>query len=98
MKEILNKLVQAMGEQAIAMGVVADQVTELKERLARQFPEMAEELKAEVLEEQAKSRSDVYELQVSLAKLREAIALVPDRKATEKRVAAGGGRKVAKAV
>jgi hypothetical protein len=88
MKEILTTVVQAMGDQAIALGTVADSVTALKQKLARQFPEMADELKAEILEEQAKSRAEVYELQVSLAKLREAIAGLPEGKVPRKRKAA----------
>ena len=88
MKEILTTVVQAMGDQAIALGTVADSVTALKQKLARQFPELAEELKAEIQEEQAKSRAEVYELQVSLAKLREAIAGLPEGKVQRKRKAA----------
>jgi hypothetical protein len=87
MKEILKALVQAVGDQAIALGTVADGVTALKQRLARQFPEMAEELKAEIVDEQAKSRSEVYDLQVNLAKLREAIARLPEPKTPGKRKA-----------
>ena len=74
MKEVLNAMVQAVGDQAIALGTVADQVTALKQTLARQFPDIADELQGQVKEDQEKSRKDVYELQVSLAKLREAIA------------------------
>ena len=74
MKEILNTLVQAVGEQTIALGTVADHVTALKQALARQFPEMAEDLKSQIQADQEKSRTDVYQLQVSLGKLREAIA------------------------
>jgi hypothetical protein len=92
MKDILTTVVQAMGDQAIALGTVADSVTALKQKLARQFPEMADELKAEILEEQAKSRAEVYELQVSLAKLREAIAQLPEPKAGGKRKAAPLGK------
>lgn len=88
MKEILTTVVQAMGDQAIALGTVADSVTALKQKLARKFPELADELKAEIQEEQAKSRAEVYELQVSLAKLREAIAQLPEAKAPRKRKAA----------
>jgi len=89
MKKILNTLVQAMGDQAIALGTVADNVTALKLRLAKQFPELADELKAQVQEEQAKSRAEVYELQVSLAKLREVIAGLPEPPAPRKRTASG---------
>ncbi len=78
MKEILNTMVQAVGDQAIALGAVADQLSVLKQALARQFPELADELKAQLAVEQEKNRKDVYELQVSLAKLREAIAQMPD--------------------
>jgi hypothetical protein len=88
MKEILTTVVQAMGDQAIALGTVADSVTALKQKLARQFPELADELKAEIQEEQTKSRAEVYELQVSLAKLREVIAQLPEAKAQRKRKAA----------
>ncbi|HEY4380481.1 MAG TPA: hypothetical protein VGN01_09060 [Acidobacteriaceae bacterium] len=85
MKEVLNALVQAMGSQAIALGTVADNVAALKQRLARQFPEMADELKAQIHEEQEKSRAEVYELQVNLAKLREAVAQLPEAKPAAKR-------------
>ena len=78
MKEVLNAMVQAVGDQAIALGTVADQVTALKQTLARQFPDIADELQGQVKEDQEKSRKDVYELQVSLAKLREAIAQLPE--------------------
>ena len=88
MKEILTTVVQAMGDQAIALGTVADSLTALKQRLAKQFPEMADELKAEIQEEQTKSRAEVYELQVSLAKLREAIAGLPEPKVVGKRKSA----------
>ena len=86
MKEILNAVVQAMGSQAIALGTVAESIAALKLRLARQFPEMAEELKGEIHEEQSKSRAEVYELQVNLAKLREAIAQIPEPKVRQRKV------------
>jgi predicted nucleic acid-binding Zn-ribbon protein len=91
MKEILNTMVQAVGDQAIALGAVADQLSALKHTLARQFPDIADELKAQIEAEQEKSRTDVYELQVSLAKLREAIAQMPEAEAKveRKRKAAG---------
>jgi hypothetical protein len=78
MKEILNAMVRAVGDQAIALGSVADQVAALKQTLAHQFPDMADELKGQIATEQEKSRKDVYELQVSLAKLREAISELPE--------------------
>jgi hypothetical protein len=81
MKEVLNAMAQAMGDQAIALGGVADRVTALKQTLARQFPELADELKGQIAEDQEKSRTEVYELQVSLAKLREAVAQLPEPKA-----------------
>jgi hypothetical protein len=87
MKDILNALVQAIGDQAIALGDVAEQVTGLKRTLARQFPQVADELKGQIDAEQEKSRKDVYELQVNLAKLREAISQLPDAKANGKRKA-----------
>jgi hypothetical protein len=80
MKDVLNTMVQAMGDQAIAMGVLADQVTAVKRTLARQFPDLADELKEQIAVEQEQSRNSVYELQVSLAKLREAISSLPDAK------------------
>ena len=88
MKEILTTVVQAMGDQAIALGTVTDSLTGLKQRLAKQFPELADELKAEIQEEQTKSRAEVYELQVSLAKLRQAIAGLPEPKVVGKRKSA----------
>jgi hypothetical protein len=84
MKEVLNRMVQAVGDQAIALGTVADQVAALKQMLARQFPDMADELKGQIAAEQEQSRKDVYELQVSLAKLREAIAQLPEAEAKGK--------------
>jgi hypothetical protein len=87
MKDILNALVQAIGDQAIALGEVAEQVTGLKRTLARQFPQVADELKGQIAAEQEKSRKDVYELQVNLAKLREAISQLPEAKAESKRKA-----------
>ena len=92
MKKILATVVQAMGDQALALGRVADQVAALKQTLAKQFPDLAEDLKAQVETEQEKSRSDVYELQVSLAKLREAIAQLPEPKAGVKQKAAPVGK------
>jgi gas vesicle protein len=91
MKKILNAMVRAVGDQAIALGAVADQLLALKQTLARQFPDIADELKAQIEAEQEKSRKDVYELQVSLAKLREAIAQMPeaDAKLEKKRKTAG---------
>jgi hypothetical protein len=77
MKDALNAMVQAVGDQAIALGTVADRLTTLKQLLARQFPDMADELKSQIEADQEKSRTDIYELQVSLAKLREAIAHLP---------------------
>jgi len=79
MKEVLNTMVQALGDQAIALGTVADQVAALKRTLARQFPELADELKQQIETEQEKNRSDVYDLQVGLAKLKEAILLLPEK-------------------
>jgi len=78
MKDLLNSLVQAMGDQAIALGTMADQLTSLKQTLARQFPDMADELKSQIQTDHEKSRTAVYELQVSLGKLREAITQLPD--------------------
>lgn len=85
MKEVLNAMVQAVGDQAIALGAVADQVAALKQTLARQFPDIADELKGQMDAEQEKSRKDVYELQVSLAKLREAISQLPEAEAKVER-------------
>ncbi len=78
MKDVLNTMVQAVGAQAIATGAVDDRVTALKRMLARQFPDIADELKAQVEEEQEQSRKSVYELQVTLAKVREAISQLPE--------------------
>jgi hypothetical protein len=78
MREVLNTMVQAVGDQAIALGAVADQVTALKQTLARQFPDIADELKEQIQADQQKSRNDVYELQVKLAKLYEAISQLPE--------------------
>jgi hypothetical protein len=78
MKEILNTIMEAMSNQAIALGEMAEQMTALKQTLAHQFPEMADQLKEQIKSEQEKSRNGVYELQVSLGKLREAISQLPD--------------------
>jgi hypothetical protein len=78
MKEALNAMVQAVGDQAIALGTVADRITALKQSLARQFPDMADELKSQIEADHEKTRTEGYELQVSLAKLREAIAQLPE--------------------
>ena len=43
MKEVLNAVVQAMGDQAIALGAVADRMAALKQLMARQFPDLADE-------------------------------------------------------
>ena len=85
MKDVLNAMVQAVGDQAIALGEVADQVAALKLMLARQFPDIAEELKGQLETDQEKSRTGVYELQVSLAKLREAISQLPEVEAKMER-------------
>ena len=102
MKEVLNGMVRALGDQAIALGAVADQVTTLKQTLARQFPDIADELKGQIAVEQDKSRKDVYELQVNLAKLKEAISqlseaeakVVPEAKVERKRKASKASSKV----
>jgi hypothetical protein len=78
MKEVLNTLVQAVGDQAIALGAVDDRVTALKRTLARQFPDLADELKGQIDSEQEQSRNRVYDLQVSLARVREAISQLSD--------------------
>jgi hypothetical protein len=78
MKEVLNAMVQAIGEQAIALGGAGDRVTALEQMLARQFPDLEDELKAQIAADQEHSRKSVYELQVSLAKLRELIAQLPE--------------------
>src|SRR5580704_1650328 len=78
MKEALNAMVQAVGDQAIALGAVSDRLAALKQALARQFPDMADELKSQIEADQEKSRTDSYDLQVSLARLREAIAQLPE--------------------
>jgi len=97
MKEVLNAMLIAVHDQAHALGTVSDQVAALKQTLARQFPELAEELKGQVVAEREKSRADVYELQVSLARLREAISQMPEaeakveRKRKSPKAAAGGG-------
>lgn len=101
MKEILNSLAQAMSNQAIAMGAVTEQVRALKLTLAHHFPELADDLKAEAEAEQEKNRVEVYDLQVNLAKLREAIAQLPEVDAGKKRASGSGsgsgGRKASKA-
>jgi len=81
MKDILDAMVQAIGDQVIALGGIAEQVTGLKQTLARQFPQVTDELKGQIAADQEKSRKGIYELQVSLAKLREAISQLPDAKA-----------------
>lgn len=81
MKDILDAMVQAIGDQVIALGQIAEQVTGLKQTLARQFPQVTDELKGQIAADQEKSRKGIYELQVSLAKLREAISQLPDAKA-----------------
>jgi len=73
MTEVLNAMVQAVGEQAIALGAVDDRVTALKRTLARQFPDLADELKGQIEEEQERSRTGLYEFEVTLARVREAI-------------------------
>jgi len=87
MKDVLNAMVQAVSDQTIALGQVADQVAALKQTLARQFPDLADELKGQILADQERSRTGVYELQVSLAKVREAISQLPElaAKVDEKR-------------
>jgi len=74
MKDVLNTVVQVVGEQAIALGAVNDRVTAMKRTLARQFPDIADELKGQIEAEQEQSRKHVYDLQVTLARLREAIS------------------------
>jgi len=81
MKDILDAMAQAIGDQVIALGGIAEQVTGLKQTLARQFPQLTDELKGQIAADQEKSRKGIYELQVSLAKLREAISQLPDAKA-----------------
>ena len=81
MKDILDAMAQAIGDQVIALGGIAEQVTGLKQTLARQFPQVTDELKGQIAADQEKSRKGIYELQVSLAKLREAISQLPDAKA-----------------
>ena len=78
MKDVLNTMVQAVGEQAIALGAVNDRVTALKRTLARQFPDIADELKGQIEGEQEQSRKHVYDLQVTLARLREVISQVAE--------------------
>jgi hypothetical protein len=85
MKDVLNMMVQAVGEQAIALGATDDRVTVLKRTLVRQFPDLADELKGQIEEEQEQSRKGIYELQVSLAKLREAISRLPEAEAKVER-------------
>ena len=92
MKDVLNALVQAVGDQTIALGQVTDQVAALKQTLARQFPDLADELKGQIAADLEKSRTGVYDLQVSLAKVREAIAALPEAEAK-----VDGKRKVSKA-
>lgn len=78
MEEILNAMVGAVASEAIALGELTDQVRALKMTLARRFPQMADELRGQMEAEQERSRNDAYELQVSLARVREAIAAVPE--------------------
>jgi hypothetical protein len=99
-EDILKALVQAVSDQTIALGQVADQVTALKQTLARQFPDLADELKGQIAADAEKSRTGVYELQVSLAKVREAIAALPKLEETRKAsktAARGGGRRAPRA-
>jgi recombinational DNA repair protein RecT len=77
MEEVLNALVQAVQEQANALSAVADQITALKQTLVKKFPELSDELKAQVEADGEKNRNEVYEVQVSLAKVREAISSLP---------------------
>jgi hypothetical protein len=96
MKDVLNMLVQAINDQAIATGAVADQVTALKRTLARQFPDLADEIKAQIEVDHEQSRKSVYELQVSLGKLREAIPQLPDAQSppeAREKIEANGARK-----
>lgn len=48
MKEILNDLAEAFREQALALQVMADEVTALKRVLARRDVELANELKEQI--------------------------------------------------
>lgn len=84
MRDVLNTVMQVVGDQAIALGAVDERVTALKRTLARQFPDLADELKGQIEVEQEESRKGIYELQVSLARVREAISQLPD---TEVKVA-----------
>lgn len=81
MKDVLNAMVQAVGDQAIALGAAEDRLAVLKRTLAREFPDLADELKTQMEADQEQSRKNNYDLQVSLAKIREAIIQLSDAEA-----------------
>ena len=81
MKEVLNTMVEAIGKQTVSLGEVAEQVTALKKALAQQFPDMAETLKGQIEADQDKNRNGVFELQVALGKLREAVSQLAEAEA-----------------
>ncbi len=74
MKEILSALVESLGQQSLALQAVADHVSALKATLLRHYPEIEDDLKAEIAAEQKKSQARVLSLHKSLAQLRVAVS------------------------
>jgi hypothetical protein len=82
--------------QGVATQMVADRVTTLQQTLMKHDHGLAGELQTQVEADQEKNRAKVYELQVNLATLQEAIANLPDAGKPAGKERAPRARKVGK--
>jgi hypothetical protein len=78
MKDILMAVVEQIGMQALAVQAIGDHVTALKTTLIFHYPEIEDDLKAQIEVERKKSQESVLLLQTNLAKLRELVSRLPD--------------------
>jgi hypothetical protein len=78
MKDILLAILDAQSTGAAALQAVADHVTAIRETLIFHYPQLEDDLKAQIEAEQRKSRESVQSLLLQTSKLREMIQGLPN--------------------
>jgi len=74
MKDILTSLVALCGTQSLALAAVADHVSALKTTLVFHYPEIEDDLNAQIASEKEKNKELVVKVQRTLAELQEAVS------------------------
>jgi hypothetical protein len=70
MQQILISLIDSLGQQALAITGISDQVSALKTTLLKYHPEMHDDFNAQLAVEKEASRTYISHMQKQLAELR----------------------------